>query len=118
MAGDPAQQEQGAFGVEAGGAGRETILDSLAGQAEDTSKFHLLAAFAQVQSRLFDQFIPQWSGRSRAERLTDPRARLSGRHQSGGSADGCRCGFEEGERQLRRELHLGRDSQGIHRECL
>ena len=113
--GDPAEEQKRALSVQGGGAGLETLVNSLAGDAEDSSEFHLLSAPAKEGSRLSDQLVPQRRGRSGPQRLSNaPPALLSGRHEPSGGAEGGGGGFEQGKPKRRRKPHLGREVR-IHR---
>ena len=117
-AGDPAEEQQGALGVKAGGAGFEAVLDSLARQSEDAREFHFVAAAMEAGTSLTDQFVPERCGGAGAQCLANPSASFCWERQPGGGTHGRRRGLEESQAQLGRELHLRRNSRGIHRGCM
>jgi hypothetical protein len=106
--GDPAEEQQGALGIQAGGAGFETVLDPLSRQTEDAGELCFLAAVTKAATGLTDQLVPKRRSGSGAERLADPSTWSFWEEQPGRGPHGNGRGFEQTQAQLGRELHLRR----------
>lgn len=68
----PAQQHQGALGIEAGRASLETFLNALAGDAQQAGEVRLAAADPHLPVGSIDEDIPHGRGRTRSQRAAAP----------------------------------------------